>query len=135
MGEVLLEGSVLLKSEAVTDTLSTNQTIAQGTSLSSNGYLASLQSDGNFVVYNSARKALWASNSWGQGTAPYKLILQPDNNLVLYDTNNRAVWASGTYRRGTLSGVAKLKLTTNGNLVLTDSTGLQLWTSNSGQVI
>lgn len=68
---------------------------------SKNGrFLAILQDDSNFVVYDNGH-AIWASNTNGrQGNI--HLILQGDGNLVLYnpshpDTNEHPIWDSKTW--------------------------------------
>jgi hypothetical protein len=133
VGKVLLEGTVLLESSVgIFNTLPAGYYIAQNTAFSNNGYTAILQTDGNFVVYNSAQKALWSSGTYERGTAPYILVMQTDNNLVLYDSTNRALWASNTWEKGQ-TGAATMTLQSNGNVVVTDSNGATIWSSNSGQ--
>ncbi|HEX7288579.1 MAG TPA: RHS repeat-associated core domain-containing protein [Candidatus Angelobacter sp.] len=51
-----------------------------------------LQSDGNFVLYNSANSTLWATGTSGTGIGPVEV--QDDGNLVLY----KFIWQAGTYR-------------------------------------
>src|SRR5262249_36698444 len=53
--------------------------------------LALMQSDGNFVLYNSYA-AVWASNTWMYPGA--WLIAQDDGNLVIYTAEGSPVWAS-----------------------------------------
>jgi hypothetical protein len=89
---------------------------ASGTSQS--GDYASLQSDGNLVIYNSAGTALWSTNSatndpdhgWAlcsgstlqenqsiySVSGGYHLEMQSDCNLVLYSSTGTATWASNT---------------------------------------
>lgn len=59
-----------------------------------------MQRDGNLVLYNTKGDgaALWASGTYGHGTAPYKLIMQNDGNLVIYDAHHNPTWASHTAR-------------------------------------
>ena len=57
------------------------------------GYLI-LQQDGNLVLYNKNKVAIWASNTNGKGAT--SLNMQQDGNLVLYTDTNKAVWASNT---------------------------------------
>ena len=66
--------------------------------VSSNGwYRAVMQSDGNFVMYNKAGVATWASNTvYGNGT--YRLQMQSDGNLVIYNGSS-AIWATNTVAR------------------------------------
>ncbi|MDR2954127.1 MAG: hypothetical protein LBV43_03500 [Prevotella sp.] len=58
---------------------------------------ASLQGDGNFVIYTaSSHKAQWASNT---RHISVKLLLQNDGNLILYtnETYPRALWSTGIH--------------------------------------
>lgn len=55
-----------------------------------------MQPDGNYVIYNNKGVAIWASNTYGQGTGPYRLTLQDDCNMVLYDITNKPIWHSQT---------------------------------------
>jgi hypothetical protein len=73
----------------------TNAGLTQGQMLvSANGKLRLImQSDGNFVIYEGDR-ALWASNSNGQGRPPYRLAVQPDRNLVVYGSSDKDVTLS-----------------------------------------
>ncbi len=52
---------------------------------------ATLQTDGNFVVYGAAAAALWATNTYG--TNATNIVMQNDSNLVVY----QAIWQAGTY--------------------------------------
>jgi hypothetical protein len=54
------------------------------------GNTASLQSDGNFVVYNSSNTALWSSGT--SGTGANLLDMEDDGRIILY----RPVWQSNT---------------------------------------
>lgn len=55
-----------------------------------------MQPDGNFVLYDKNRFAIWSTNTWGKGVKPYNITLQDDCNLVLYDSTHTPLWASGT---------------------------------------
>ncbi|PNH10548.1 Mannose-specific lectin [Tetrabaena socialis] len=57
---------------------------------------ASMQDDGNFVLYDADGKEYWSTQSAHGGVGPFKLILQRDRNLVLYDRNNKVLYTSGT---------------------------------------
>jgi hypothetical protein len=66
-----------------------------GTQGSSPG-IALMQSDGNFVIYDTNGGVCWAS-----GTVNYPgavLVLQDDGNLVIYGEGGWALWATGTVR-------------------------------------
>lgn len=56
---------------------------------------AIMQTDGNFVIYDSQNHPLWASGTNGKGGV--SLILQDDGNLVIYKQDGKTpVWASNT---------------------------------------
>jgi hypothetical protein len=77
--------------------LNTGQGLAAGESIYSNNgnYFAVMQTDGNFVVYTSAGKALWSTNTTGSGAD--WAVMQSDGNFVLYNNSQgRAVWSSNT---------------------------------------
>jgi hypothetical protein len=70
------------------------QHLAPGMGLRSpNGHSLVLQQDGNLVLFNSKRVAIWSTNT--KGYEPVQLIMKMDGNLVLYSTNGQ-VWASNT---------------------------------------
>jgi hypothetical protein len=52
-----------------------------------------MQSDGNFVSYNSkTRQAVWSTGSQGLGTkGDYNMYFQDDGNLVIYDINGKPI--------------------------------------------
>jgi aqualysin 1 len=56
--------------------------------------VAIMQTDGNFVVYNSAGAAVWASGTGGNPGA--FLRVQSDGNVVVYSGSGRALWSTGT---------------------------------------
>jgi hypothetical protein len=65
----------------------TNQTVPSD----QNGY-ALMQSDGNFVLYDSNPTARWATNTSGYTNGPF-IQMQNDGNLVVYYNTNVALWA------------------------------------------
>jgi GH25 family lysozyme M1 (1,4-beta-N-acetylmuramidase) len=65
---------------------------ASGTS-GTDGEVAVMQGDGNFVLYGKTSNALWASGTSGHGGA--SLAVQDDGNVVVY-AGSDALWASGT---------------------------------------
>lgn len=111
------------------------------------GAKALLQDDGNFVVYSSAGKALWASHTfakellayldgddvgltgleagWYLANNGYKLLMQTDGNLVLY-SRTRALWSTRT--NGNPGAYAVLE--PNGKLAVYSSGDVQLWSNN-----
>ncbi|KAF9404931.1 hypothetical protein BGZ94_003872, partial [Podila epigama] len=61
-------------------------------------YFYAMQSDGNFVGYNSKTgKAFSSTGSNGLGThGNYNILFQEDGNLVIYDKKGNPTWSSGT---------------------------------------
>jgi hypothetical protein len=57
-------------------------------------FVATMQSDGNFVVYDLGSVPRFASNTSGHAGA--YLVMQPDGNLVVYSSANVPLWASNT---------------------------------------
>lgn len=88
-----------LNLKTATDTLYANETLSAGDQITSaNGsYRATMQSDGNFVVY-SGSTALWSTGTYGHSGAYVKM--QSDGNLVVYSSGNQPLWASGTNGQG-----------------------------------
>lgn len=84
-----------------------------------------VQNDGNLVVYDSRDRAVWSSETSGQGEGPYLLRMQDDANLVLYDVNDTPIWASATDGQG--EGRRKAKLTNDGVFKVVDEMGEVLW--------
>lgn len=57
-------------------------------------YSLVFQGDGNLVVYNNARIAVWNSQTQNKGA---KLaVMQTDGNFVIYDGSNKPLWSSNT---------------------------------------
>ena len=54
-----------------------------------------MQSDGNLVLYDEAKRA-----KWGTGTNPHNatyLMMQNDGNLVIYNEVGSSIWATNTF--------------------------------------
>ena len=66
------------------------------------GY-ATLQADGNFVLYAKQGTPIWSTRTAGTGSNN-RLVMQDDGNLVLYTETNRVVWSSGTHDEVLISG-------------------------------
>ena len=113
-------------------------TVAQILTSPSGRFVAVMQADGNFVVYNQGAP-VWASNTNGQGSAPFNLIMQSDGNLVVYaatqnceaNTACTPTWASNTAGIGT--GPYNLAMQDDGNLVIYDSTNTATWATGTNQ--
>ncbi|MBP0448717.1 MULTISPECIES: hypothetical protein [unclassified Kitasatospora] len=78
-----------------------------------------MQSDGNLVIYQNGKGAVWASYTVGCG---YKAVMQTDGNLVVYAADGHPCWNLGTY------GHPHAKLTVNdaGSVVV-------YWDGDSGR--
>jgi hypothetical protein len=120
--------------EACTDQMTSGDSafsLAQGQKLISSNkkFEAEMQTDGNFVIYQTgaSRVAIWATGTNGKGAPPYRLAMQPDSNLVVYG-GTAALWASGI-RTGTAPYT--LIMQDDGNLVIYDSTKRAIWASNT----
>jgi hypothetical protein len=109
--------------------LGLNDTLIPGQSVfsPSGNFFATLQGDGNFVVYRAGNNtALWASNTPGKGGT--KLIMQADGNLVLYTGGGQPIWASNTGGKG--QSFARMQ--DDGNFVVYIQ-GAPTWASNTQQ--
>ena len=76
------------------DRLEANQTMFKGDTLAAmNGsHIATMQADGNFVLYNASGTPCWSSGTF---VANSRLIMQSDGNLVIYTPSNVPVWSIG----------------------------------------
>jgi hypothetical protein len=99
-------------------TLSAGSQMNGGEQLTYGSYRAAMQTDGNFVVYNS-NSAVWASNTGGN--AGGYLRLQSDGNLVIYAAAGYPIWATMT------SGTSRLVMQPDGNLVAYRADGSPAW--------
>ena len=86
------------------------------------------QNDGNMVIYDSYKNGVWATNTNGQGSAPYRSVMQDDGNFVLYDSSNQATWASNT---SSPNKPFKLTMQNDCNLVIYDKNNNSLWSSGT----
>ena len=119
----------------VQNELHANEALETGQKLSStNGnYVLNMQPDGNLVLYKkdtSGWVALWASQTTGKGTLPYKLIMQgSDNHLLIRDTEKTAIWATNVfiadYSPWKEGGFAVLQ--DDGNFVVYDGNKTPMW--------
>ncbi|XP_078436375.1 mannose-specific lectin-like [Wolffia australiana] len=69
-----------------------NVVLATNTAGGGTNCFATLQNDGNFVLYSGTGTALWSTNT-ARGFGYYILVLQPDRNVVLYGP---AYWQTNT---------------------------------------
>ena len=97
--------------------------------------------DGNLVAKDQRGLTYWASglNAIGPNAyaGPFALCILPDGNVVIYGLGTEygfpqvEEWSTNTRGRGTAPFY--LSILSNGNIVLTDSTQKQLWSSNTTQ--
>ncbi len=63
-------------------------------------YFATMQSDGNFVLYNGTGPSSQGPPYWATGTnraqGQFTAVIQNDGNFVLYDGAGKPIWASNT---------------------------------------
>ncbi len=92
-----------------------------------NGWLLSMQTDGNLVVYAPGKVARWASGTGGHPGA--YLTMQRDGNAVVYPLRRRSgrLWASNTNDHPG----ASLRMQADGNLVVSSREGDPLWATNT----
>jgi hypothetical protein len=109
------------------ESLIRNSTTGQNTITSpDNRFTLTLQAgDGNLVLYEYGKRALWAS---GMKSGAAWLLNQPDGNLVDYGSNGAyAGWASNSG-----GGKATLEIQNDGNVVLyRDSDRRVLWSTGT----
>ncbi|WP_405569679.1 RHS repeat-associated core domain-containing protein [Streptomyces phaeochromogenes] len=84
------------------------------------GAWATMQEDGNFVVYDKDNKPLWDSKTWGSG---YFATLQDTGVFIVYNKNWEPQWSAGTWmgsepvtsgsQQHTWNSEGKLATTTN----------------------
>jgi hypothetical protein len=108
-----------------TRTNSTSGIVLPPTNLAQGGHIisgnglfdATLQTDGNFVIYRkdgNSQQALWATHTNGRGV---RAAVQADGNFVIYDAANVAAWASAW--GNTYGGLAPfIWMQDDGNLVM-----------------
>jgi hypothetical protein len=100
-----------------------NNAIPQGVSLWSNNkaYRATLQEDGNVVIYDTNNTPLWFTNTVHVSGAVF--VMEADGNLVVRDGQNVVRWQSGT----TGNPGAYFGLQDDGNLVIFSANGTPIW--------
>jgi hypothetical protein len=126
-----------------------NAEITRGQSLVSNNgkFMATMQADGNFCVYDISgkdKKLVWDAKSNEQHSSGFlgiggstkaaatSFVMQADGNLVGYDADHKGRFYSETGTTG-VNRAVKLALSDDGNLVVKDSQGgKDLWSSGGG---
>ncbi len=104
---------VFWPSPAGADTISRGHLEPGQTVRSADGrYTLAHQSDGNVVLYDADRRAVWHTGTWGHSTRTF--VMQPDGNLVLYAADGSPLWHSHTYSNKN----AALVVQNDGNMVI-----------------
>ncbi|KAG0063484.1 hypothetical protein BGZ90_002624, partial [Linnemannia elongata] len=92
-----------------------------------------MQSDGNFVSYNTKTgQAVWSTQSQGKGTpGDYSIYFQNDGNLVIYDAKGAPTWSSGAFHGSADAFRVKALFWQfrDGHMFLTDLDGRTAWAS------
>jgi hypothetical protein len=83
-----------------------------------------MQTDGNFVLYDENSHPRWATNTVDKGSYT---DFQVDGNLVVYEGFNTPVWASNTCCRS----FAVLAVQADGNVVIYDRNDVPVWATNT----
>ncbi|MFE2718807.1 hypothetical protein ACFXKI_44515 [Streptomyces mirabilis] len=94
-----------------------------GQSWHTNRITLTMQTDGNFVIYDNDRHGLWSTRTNGVG---YRAIMQADGNFVIYDRSSRGIWSTGTAGHDG----AILSLQNDGNVTVRYK-GRSLWASGT----
>jgi hypothetical protein len=87
----------LISTSASAEFLKSGQSLRSGQSMASHDgrYTATMQTDGNLVVYrNSDRVAIWNTGTEGSGAVTANM--QADGNFVLYTAQGMPAWQTGT---------------------------------------
>jgi hypothetical protein len=69
-------------------------------------YFATLQGDGNLVVYRDDGTPFWSTQTAGSGAV--RATMQADGNFVLYTAAGKAVWSTRTWGRDRIFAVDAL---------------------------
>lgn len=115
---------------SIGSTLYANQILHKNQYLaSSNGrFIAKMQDDGNFVVYNTDTM-LWQTGTDYSGSGDRRLALQNDGNIVIYDSTNTALWNMWGEISSHLQAY-RLIMQDDGNLVAYSANNSPVWYTN-----
>ncbi|MFD7579825.1 RHS repeat-associated core domain-containing protein [Kitasatospora sp. NPDC059817] len=109
------------------------------------GAWATMQDDGNFVVYDPQRTALWSSQSWVGPNSKYFAVVQDDGKFMVYAPGWVPKWDSKTWNAVDAANGAELSWDVEGKLAtmkqgtattayVYDADGNQLVRRNPGKV-
>lgn len=143
-----MSASAANRSSSITAS-SGNVTLYAGDYLQNGDFKAILQSDGNFVVYNTKKnQAVWHSGTYYRSKySNYRLVVQSDGNLVLYakkgNNNSYWLWTTATSSSSLTCGNGynfSLALSNTGRLSFTQtyrgmsSTTYEKWANDSKKI-
>jgi hypothetical protein len=129
-----------LRDKTIVGSEMTNGELKVGETLVSNNgdYMATMQDDGNFVVYDISGtgdpRALWESETSAAGDEgrATSISVQGDGNIVAYNNDHDAQWASDTSNSDANRNF-KMEMRDDGTVVVSDSQGGGVvWTSTNG---
>lgn len=111
------------------------------------GAYASLQPNGDFVIFGIDGKILWSTNTGHQSNGKYSFAMQSDANVVLYAPSGTAIWANnepgpnilsvgqslapGWFLRSSNGQYTLAMQSPDGNLVVYDN-ATPIWASGTG---
>ncbi|MFF1903515.1 RHS repeat-associated core domain-containing protein [Kitasatospora sp. NPDC058218] len=148
-GESVRSNSVQLAMQPdgnlVLSSLRTGKVIWSTNTQGHQGAWATMQDDGNFVVYDPQRVPLWSSNTWVGNNSGYFATVQDDGNFIVYSPGWQAKFNSSTWNAVdaanettlTWDVEGKLASLTQGTATTTyvyDADGNQLVRRNPGKV-
>ena len=110
------------------DTLSPGATLDSGQRLATGANQAVMQSDGNFVLYNSQNRALFQTRTAGRPGS--RLVMQTDGNAVIYSTSNQPVYSTVTSGNPN----SRMVVQGDGNLVIYKADGAPSWSAFTGPI-
>lgn len=111
-GEFLQDGHHLLIMQRDCNLVLYNLNLPRWSSRSSDqgsGCYATLQSDGNFAVYDDGNNVIWSTNTGGQNGS-FLLVLQKDGDVVLYGERIFGTGAMSPAKGARLSGAERIKV-------------------------
>ena len=99
-------------------------------------YVAKMQGDGNFIIYNSDC-TLWATATNGKGIGSKLIYIQGQEygdetgDIVMYDSEGTILWRLSAQSGVNNRKASELKLQNDGKLVALDSSGSVIWSSQN----
>ncbi|MEV6973284.1 hypothetical protein [Kitasatospora sp. NPDC093806] len=110
-GTLVGAGSAQAAYDSGSHTIWDDEPLYQGWHVDSRTTQLTMQTDGNLVITQNGKGAVWGAGTNGCG---YKAVMQSDGNFVVYSASGRPCWASGTWGHPH----AKLTVTDDGAVVI-----------------